>query len=349
MHRSLLALLSLLLSFPLPTSAQPDRAPSSGDELTLANLEATLDAHAARGLSGVVYVKTDGVERVRRAYGMANPEMGIPNAIDTIFGIGSRPIDFTVAAVLLLAQRDELSLDDTIDTHLEGVPDDKRSITLRHLVNGESGLRDFHGLPGDWDQDLAWIDRAEAERRILAEPLLFAPGERREHSHSAYGLLASVIERVSRVAYLQFLRENFFDPAGMTRTFEYGDAHGLGLDAFAVGGGPSSIGLPNISPNWGPTSWLVKGSGGMVSTLDDLLRFYEFVRTSGVLEPRYAAIFLGPSVNFDGSDRGFELFSASDNAGADTAYLFVNMAVPNPQFEELAAALERLVLDGMQQ
>ena len=34
-----------------------------------------------------------------------------------------------------------------------------------------SGLANFHGRPEDTDFDLSWIDREEAERRILEPPL----------------------------------------------------------------------------------------------------------------------------------------------------------------------------------
>ena len=184
------------------------------------------------------------------------------------------------------------------------------------MMTGQSGLPDFPANDGDWDGDLGWIDRAEFERRTLAIPLIFAPGEGEEHSHWAFGMLAAIVERVSGQSYAEFLRENFFDPAGMTRTGDYGDSRGLAFIEFAAGGGVQR-GLPNIPPNWGPTSWLVLGSGGMFSTLGDLRRFYVYITTSGVLEPRYTELFLSERAGLDGSDRGFELFSFSDENFSD--------------------------------
>lgn len=277
---------------------------------------------------------------------MVDPDDDKPVAIDTIFGIGSRPIDFTVAGTLLLAQRGEISLDDPITKYFEDVPSDKASMTLRHLMTGRSGLPDFHGIPSDWDQDLAWIDRMEAERRILAQSLLFEPGEEESHSHSAFGLLAAVIERVAEKDYMTFLTEHFFEPAGMIRTGEYGSLDGHNVSDFAVGRGQSFVGEPNIPPNWGKTSWLVKGSGGMYSTLDDLLKFYTFVRTSGVLEERYLGWFLGSSIHFDGSERGFELFSAYDEDGDDSAFLFMAVETPSEVFRDVSWALESLVVEN---
>lgn len=295
--------------------------------------------------SGVVYLKKDGSEIIRAAFGLANRATNEPVRLDTIFGIGSRPIDFTTAGVYLLASRQELSPDDPITSYFDDVPEDKRAITIRHLLTGRSGLRDFHGSPADWDQDLAWISREEAERRILDQKLLFEPGTDRASSHSAFGLLASVIERVSGEDYFDFLKRNFFDPAGMTRTGEYGSFGGHDVRDFAVGGGPEIVGEPNIPPNWGKTSWLVKGSGGMYSTLDDLLRFLDFVRTSGVLTGEGLDRFNRRSINIDGSMRGFELFSATTRNAEDVAFLFVNTTGSPDLFERVALSLEREVLD----
>ena len=95
----------------------------------------------------------------------------------------------------------------------------------------------------------------------------------------------------------------------MTNTGEYGESRGLSVGDFAVGIGGSSVGIPNIPPNWGPTSWLIKGSGGMYSTLDDLRRFYKYVRSGKVLDAQHRKRFDSMSVNLDGSERGYELFS----------------------------------------
>lgn len=328
--RFLLPLFSRLLMLPLlagPTMAlaqeeEADGAPAI--ELSRDTLEAQVDSYMAEaGNTGIVFVAIDGETVLEKAYGMAHEELGVPVSLDTAFGIGSRPIDFTIAAISLLEQRGQLSQDDTLADYLDNVPPDRAGMTLRQMMTGQSGLPDFPANDSDWDDDLGWIDRAEFERRTLAIPLIFAPGEGEEHSHWAFGVLAAVVERVSGQSYAEFLRENFFDPAGMMRTGDYGDSRGLAFTDFAAGGGIQR-GLPNIPPNWGPTSWLVLGSGGMFSTLGDLRRFYVYITTSGVLEPQYTELFLSERAGLDGSDRGFELFSFSDENFSDQAYVMLS-------------------------
>lgn len=290
----------------------------------------------------MAFVQLDGEVLLRKGFGFANEDLGIPNTPETAFGIGSRPIDFTVAAVHLLRQEGRLALDDAIALHFPDVPADKLGITVCHLLTGTSGLPDFFHDEGDRDPDLAWVDRAAAEERIFGQELLFQPGEDRSHSHTAFVLLAALVERVTGQSYEEFLRERFFEPAGMNRTGAYGEIGDLALGDFAVGYGAQRVGVPNIPPNWGPTSWLIKGSGGMYSTLADLRRFYDMVRTDDAFDNELRGAFRGPAVSLDGSDRGFELFSLYDPRGHEV-FVFLNRVGDPNQARELFRALERLV------
>lgn len=128
----------------------------------------------------------------------------------------------------------------------------------------------------------------------------------------------------------------------MEQTGEYGETLGFSINQFAEGDGPQRVGLPNIPPNWGPTSWLIKGSGGMFSSLNDLLKFYDYIRSGKVLDKMHSQIFRQTSVSLDGSDRGFELFSAyfpPDNE----VYLFVNAKNDREKLRQLFLALEKFV------
>ncbi|MBN2415442.1 beta-lactamase family protein [bacterium] len=308
--------------------------------LTTDNLVETFDQFERAGGAGVVSIRFDGTLLLERAFGMADPDRGVPNRLNTVFGTGSRPIDYTVAAIQLLDQQGVISIEDPISDYFENVPADKRTMTVRHLMSGQSGLPDFFHTENDRDPDLAWIDRSTAVQRLLAAQLLFAPGTDRRHSHAAFGLLAALVELITDQSYYGFLREHFFDPAGMERTGEYGESRGLTLDDFAVGGGPQRVGLPNIPPNWGPTSWLIKGSGGMYSTLGDLQAFYRLIRSGSVLDDAHSSMFRRPMVGLDGSDRGFELFSASIPPDTEIC-LFLNAAGSRERARQLIRALER--------
>ncbi len=311
-------------------------------DLTFDELEETFKNLEEEGVAGLVWIRYHGEDHYLKGFGWANKQEQTRNSPSTIFAIGSRPIDFTVAAIQLLDQRGVISVDDKISKHFENVPNDKENMTIQHLLSGRSGLIDFFHIETDWDADLHYIDRNTAVNRILNSKLLFTPGTSREHSHTAFGLLAALVEIKSGMSYYEFLTENFFAPAGMKRTGEYGDRKDLTIADFAGGGGPQFIGLPNIPPNWGPTSWLIKGSGGMYSSLEDLQRFYKLVRSEQVLDNKHNRFFRGASANLDGSMRGFELFSAYEPPNSEV-FLFLNQPGDLAKRRQLFRALENLI------
>ena len=74
---------------------------------------------------------------------MADLEHDVPLRPDSIFEAGSVSKQFTAAAVLLLAQQDKLSIDDPARKYIPELPDYGSPLTIRHLLNHTSGLRDW--------------------------------------------------------------------------------------------------------------------------------------------------------------------------------------------------------------
>lgn len=337
---SLLLFISILIPVCHPAMAQDNSLKNL--TLTKENVDKVVNQLEKQGFAGVIYLKLNQIEIIKRAFGMANEELGIENSLNTMFDIGSRPIDFTLASVLLLDQQGKIDMSDPISKWFENVPEEKRGINILHLMSGRSGLPDRFHTSDDWDTNLAWIDRETAQQRIFAQPLLFEPGEGQHPSKGAFVLLSILIEKATGMDYFEFLNDNFFEPAGMSRTGEYGDSGEFTVTDFAEGKGTRRVGLPNIPPNWGPTSWLIRGSGGMYSTLEDLRKFYSYVRSVKVLDTAHNQTLKNPSVNVNRTERGFELFSAFQPEGSE-AYLFLNNQ-PDPEISQIMfEELEKLV------
>jgi len=87
-----------------------------------------------------------------KAYGMADLEHGVKNAADTVFEAGSVSKQFTAAAVALLARDGKLSLDDPVRKYIPELPDYGVPLTIRHMLNHTSGLRDWGSVAeiGGW-------------------------------------------------------------------------------------------------------------------------------------------------------------------------------------------------------
>ncbi|HPG09878.1 MAG TPA: serine hydrolase domain-containing protein, partial [Saprospiraceae bacterium] len=78
-----------------------------------------------------------------KGYGMANLEYTIPNSDSTVFRIGSTSKQFTAACIILLVEQGRLTLDETLQEIFPDFPDYAKKITIRHLLNHTSGIRDY--------------------------------------------------------------------------------------------------------------------------------------------------------------------------------------------------------------
>ena len=96
----------------------------------------------------VLLVQKDGRVLVRKAYGMANLELGVALEPDMVFRIGSMTKPFTAVAVLMLMEQGRLGPSDPITRFLPDYPTRGRTITVEHLLSHTSGIPSFTSLPG---------------------------------------------------------------------------------------------------------------------------------------------------------------------------------------------------------
>lgn len=323
-------------------AAAPDKPRPPQVDLSWENLAEKLKQEAADGFSGAVLVVRDGAIVHNQGYGLANRDKKISNSSDTVFAIGSTPIDFTQGAILKLEDMGKLKTSDSIAKYLPNVPDDKKKMTLDDLMTGRSGLPNFLGRPQDADPDNTWIDRGEALKRILESDLLFEPGTEHAHSHAAFGVLAAVVELVSGDSYIKFLDKNLFGPAGMTKTGHYEDIKAKD-DEVAIGYGGNDYTPVNSPKNWGKTSWLVLGSGGMVSTTGDLYRWNQGIRDGKLLSLAAIEKYFrhGGGVLVGGNMHGF--YTSYTTAPDTLFFLCTNDIGREKNTEALTAGLVALV------
>jgi CubicO group peptidase (beta-lactamase class C family) len=167
------------------------------------------------GLSLVV-VRDRKVIKVK-GYGIANLELNVPAAPNTVYQIGSLTKQFTAAAILLLVQENKVGLDDKISKYLDASPETWKDITLRHLLTHTSGLP-ANGILTTDKTFLADYTEAELLQSAISLPVPSLPGEKFSYSNLGYDLLALIIEKVSGKPYAEFVQERLFKPLGMTAT-----------------------------------------------------------------------------------------------------------------------------------
>lgn len=173
---------------------------------------------AGKAPGASVIVIRDGRTILRESYGLANLEEKRKATPRTAYRLASVSKQFTALAVLLLAERGRLSLDDDLTRFFPDFPVYGKQIRLRHLLAHTSGLLAYEDLmPGDATEPV--LDRDVLEILKKQDRTYFAPGSQFRYSNSGYALLACIVERVSGVAFSEFLKRNIFTPLGMRGTY----------------------------------------------------------------------------------------------------------------------------------
>jgi CubicO group peptidase (beta-lactamase class C family) len=169
--------------------------------------------------AAVVIIK-DGMVVYRRGFGSAQLEYSIPITPSTVFHVASVSKQFTAMAITMLEVAGKLSADDDIRKHVPEMADFGKTITIRHLLNHTSGLRDQWELLilSGWRIDDVITQADIMDRLKRQRELNFAPGERYLYCNSGFTLLAEIVSRVSGQPFTQWTQENIFKPLGMTST-----------------------------------------------------------------------------------------------------------------------------------
>ncbi len=268
--RSLVVFLLWGIPFAACQAAEP-RAVEVKDGTVVGELGATIDRHfsqlAAKEFSGAVLVARSGEVVLSNGYGFARRDPPLSFTAETVFDIGSITKPFTAAAILKLEMEGKVGTSDPITKYFTEVPEDKRAITLHHLLTHTAGFVD--SLGGDYER----IGRDEFVRLALASKLRSKPGAKYSYTNVGYSLLAAVIELVAEKPYGEVLHERLFLPAGMQATgyvepdwSKWPIAHG-----FEKG---KNWGTP-LDHAWAPDGpyWHLRGNGGLLSNVGDLYRW----------------------------------------------------------------------------
>ncbi|MEQ1643879.1 MAG: serine hydrolase domain-containing protein [Pyrinomonadaceae bacterium] len=161
-------------------------------------------------------VVRDGSVIKRKAYGVANVELNVPVTNETVFEIASNSKQFTAGAIMLLDQDGRLRLDYGITKYLSGLPKTYDEITIRHLLDHTSGVKDYIE-EFQLNRSLNYTS-TELIERIGANELNFRPGDNARYSTTGYVLLGLIIEQITGKGYGEFLRTRIFEPLGMKQT-----------------------------------------------------------------------------------------------------------------------------------
>lgn len=205
--------------------------------------------------------------------------------------IGSVTKTFTVTALLQLAEKGKLSLDDPIGKYVPGMPNGDTA-TLANLATMTSGIPSYTLNDTFTDAYFANPETVWQPQQLVDivknEPASFAPGAKFDYSNTNTVLLGMVIEQVTGKPVADVFTEQIFTPLGLTQTSFPAASAALPapyLSGITAQGQPAgqTADATNWNPSWGFTA------GEMISTLDDLHVWSKALATGeGILGKEYA-------------------------------------------------------------
>ncbi|MEO0419084.1 MAG: serine hydrolase domain-containing protein [Pseudomonadota bacterium] len=228
----------------------------------------------------VAAVKGDG-EIWAYASGLADKEAGRAATVDTPYRLASVSKPITAVAIMMLADRGVIDLDNPANAYLAdqkitapgGNADE---VTVRQLMAHRGGLPLHYNLIHEGE---------DHKRRSLDETIaiygkaMLPPGVTDRYSNVGYGVLERIIEVHSGKSYDHFLADELFEPLGM---------NSAGVVTAPVHPDGAAIPYTRSGERYRAYDMDTRGAGGIYMTASDLVRFGRFF--SDALDGRSALL-----------------------------------------------------------
>jgi CubicO group peptidase (beta-lactamase class C family) len=239
-------------------------------------------------------ISKNGKTLYKNGYGSANLDYNIPIEPNSAFSLASVSKQFTAACVALLILENKITLETPASDFIPELKKYSDTIRIKHLIYNTSGITDYPRLEREGGK--SWItfnyfDINECIATSLSEKeLQFKPGERWDYCNVNFMLLTKIVEKISGVSFSEFATSRLFEPLGMSNTIindditsviknrviPYNNRTDENIRAYKEYGitlnkAGNYIQHTRNSPHY--------GGSGVVSTIDDLLRWSENMRS----------------------------------------------------------------------
>jgi len=281
------------------------------------------------------------------AAGLADIARDVPFTRETLLRIYSMTKPLTSTAIMMLYEDGRFQLDDPITRFLPCFADMRvvtggnrlkpetvpaaRDITFRDLLTHTSGLTygfmdativDAMYRETGVDFQTSELTLAEVVEKAAALPLLAQPGSAWNYS-IATDVLGRLVEVISGEPFDVFLRDRVLGPLGMRETAFRVPEESLPRFAalYTRGGDGTPALMDDVPTSIFRKARLPSGGGGLVSTLDDYLRFCRFILNKGelsgvrLLGRKTVELMTANHLRGDMADMGQARFSESSYVG----------------------------------
>jgi CubicO group peptidase (beta-lactamase class C family) len=232
-----------------------------------------------------VLVVKDGRKLFERGYGLRELHSAAKIDSRTNFRLASCSKQFTAMAIMLLVHDGKLRYDQKLTDVFPDFPAYGQAISIRNLLNHTAGLQDYEtlmeqpGNKGKWTYDHQIQDAEVLTLLERTDHGMFSPGTQWYYSNSGYVVLGLVVAKVSGQPFPEFLRQRIFAPLQMNNTIAYVKGKNeITNRAY----GHTKEGNAWKQTDQSSTSATL-GDGGIYSSLEDLAKWDEALRTNKLL------------------------------------------------------------------
>ncbi|GAA2210381.1 serine hydrolase domain-containing protein [Nonomuraea monospora] len=258
-------------------------------------LRRTLNAIHEAGMYGVYSQATNGPWHWQGAAGVADTRTHRPVRPDMLHRAGSTTKTFTAVAVLQQVRHGRIGLDHPIGDYLPDLiaGDRGTQITVRMLLNHTSHIANytdtlFPTLEHLDEYRFHSFTPQELVRRGLEAPASGQPGALPgRYSNTGYIILGLLLEKVTGVRAERYITDHVIHKAGLRHTFFPRTPHLTGPHSRAYESAGGALDPPKDYSVY-DMSWLWT-AGALVSTMDDLNRFYRLLLRGELLDPALLA------------------------------------------------------------
>ncbi|MFT3827885.1 MAG: serine hydrolase [Chitinophagaceae bacterium] len=263
----------LLLLLPVAAKAQQDYT---------STLDRFMEAQVAvKKFNGNVLVARSGKVLYQKAFGYRSYDAKTLLDNNSVFELASVSKQFTAMGILILKEKGLLKLSDSLRYYFPELP--YYNITLQQMLEHTSGLPAYEEeMEKKWDHHRIAFNKDMIGFLAAEKPAVhFKPGEKWEYSNTAYALLASIIEKVSKQNFKDFMATNIFQPLGMKNSRVYNTRRSLKevipdyAYGFVYSDSLKRYVLPDSLPDYDYVIYLdgIQGDGIINSTTGDLLKW----------------------------------------------------------------------------
>lgn len=298
--KNLWSIFVLLFALSFTTWAQN---PTFNAEKANALFKAKVDNNQMVGVAAGIY--KEGKVIWQKSAGYRNRENQKPATVDMLNRTASISKPMTAIAILQLFEQKKLELDDPIQKYLPYFPEKKQgTITIRHLLHHLSGIGAYRKRSEAFSTK-NYPTLKDAIGVFQKRKLLSKPGEEYHYTTYGYVVLGAIIEKVSGVAYRDYMKKNIWDKAGMTHTDVevFGKSYENKSKLYRKNRKGKVVQDKNTD-----LSVKVPG-GGIQSTVGDLLKFGEAVLNHQLIKPEtFKMMIQHPGIKKRGNPYGMGWF-----------------------------------------